>query len=176
MAALIFKPLPPTFMPLIVTLNNGQQITAQRLTSATYPALAALLWDEGEAFPDLNTPEARQRIAPLMFKRLRDPMFIQSLAFALVTIFPDISDTLVWYDDKQKPSFGVAGLELDEILRILMAVSDAIKINPEAKLSPQTPLEQALEVAPKPPAAALSAALPKLVAPPTRKEAPVTRR
>ncbi|PSB24958.1 hypothetical protein [Stenomitos frigidus] len=117
-------------MPLTVTLNNGQSIVAQRLTSSTYPALAALLWEEGEAFPDLSTPDARRQLAPLMFRRLRDPQFIESLAFALVTIFPDIPEHLVWYGPKQKPPFGVAGLELDEILRVLMAVSGAIKIKP----------------------------------------------
>ncbi len=132
-------------MSLTIALNNGTEIVAKRLNSATYPAIAALLWEEGEAFPDLSSPEARRRVAPLMFRRLRDPEFIKSLAFALVTIFPDIPEELVWYDSTQKPSFGVAGLDLDEILKIITTVSDAIKITSAVDAGPPEEPEEPSE-------------------------------
>lgn len=119
----------PQQQPLIIALSDGREIRAQRLTSTNYLALAGLIWEEGTEFPeDLTSPSAKNALAGLMFRRLRDPEYIKSLAYAILSIFPTIPDDLVWFDDPQQtPRYGIGGLELEDVLLIVERVSSAVK-------------------------------------------------
>lgn len=116
--------MPPA---LTVTLSDGTLLTAERLSDTAYLPLGSVILEEGEDFPDMSKPGVKQGLASRIFRNLRSHAFVKDLAFGLLTIFPTIPSDRVWFDDSsQKPPYGVAGLSVKDIIKIIGAVSTAV--------------------------------------------------
>jgi hypothetical protein len=104
-----------------ITLSNGTTIT-----STAAPSTAALIVSQAFNIPlddSLSSPDAAKNFAVKLVGSIGQPWFDESVARAIVQVFPDIDRSLVWYQDPSKSvPHSISGLPVQDLMAIAFTV------------------------------------------------------
>jgi hypothetical protein len=104
-----------------ITLSNGTTIV-----STAAPSTAALIISQAFNIPlddSLSSPDAAKDFAVKLIGSIGQPWFDESVARAIVQVFPDIDRSLAWYQDLSKSvPHSISGLPVQDLMTIAFTV------------------------------------------------------
>ena len=129
-----------------VTLSDGTILESRDFQDLASFPLTSLIFGDGDV---LNSDLLdKTTIGLKIYGSLSTAETHRNLAYGLVSLFPDIPSDRAWFEDtSRKPSYGVTGLSVKDLIVIIEAVVSAVfkPATPQAQPSEAEQLKSRIE-------------------------------